>query len=405
MRSTALIVFGLTYLLLAIGRLRPFRLDRTGIAIIGAAAMILTGVVPLDRAAAAVDYRTLVLLFGMMIVVANLRLSGFFRLVTARVILRARSPVQLLAATVAVSGVLAAFFINDVVCLVLTPLLLQMTQLLALPPVPFLLALATASNIGSVATITGNPQNMLVATFSGVTYSAFARHLAPIALLGLVIDFVVLWVLYRTELHTTVRPADAPLRVRVHRPLLLKSSFAALVAIGLFAAGIPVSNVALGIGAWLLITRRVHPEKVYRDIDWTLLVLFIGLFVVVAGLETTGIDRELFAAMRPLHLDHILPLSLATTLLSNVVSNVPAVMLLKPLVGNLDHSTHAWLTVAAASTLAGNLTPLGSVANLIVIEQARRAGVEVSFGAYVKLGVPVTVLTLMVAVLLLASPP
>lgn len=162
MRSTALTIFGVTYLLLAVGQLPPFRLDRTGIAIIGATAMILTGVVPLPRAAEAVDYRTLVLLFGMMIVVANLRLSGFFRLVTARVIRIAHSPTQLLAATVGVSGVLAAFFINDVVCLVLAPLILQVTRALALPPIPFLLALATASNIGSVATITGNPQNMLL---------------------------------------------------------------------------------------------------------------------------------------------------------------------------------------------------------------------------------------------------
>ena len=180
MRSVALVIFSITYLLLAIGRLRPFRLDRTGIAIIGAAAMILTGVVPLPRAAEAVDYRTLVLLFGMMIVVANLRLSGFFRLVTARVTSLARSPVQLLGATVAISGVLAAFFINDVVCLVLAPLLLHLTRTLRLSPVPFLLALATASNIGSVATITGNPQNMLVASFSGIHYRTFAWHLAPV---------------------------------------------------------------------------------------------------------------------------------------------------------------------------------------------------------------------------------
>jgi Na+/H+ antiporter NhaD/arsenite permease-like protein len=401
MRSTALLIFGVTYLLLAIGRLRPFRLDRTGIAIIGAAAMILTGVVPLQQAAEAVDYRTLVLLFGMMIVVANLRLSGFFRLVTARVIRRAHTPAQLLAATVAVSGALAAFFINDVVCLVLTPLLLQMTRALALPPVPFLLALATAANIGSVATITGNPQNMLVASFSGVGYRTFALHLTPIAVIGLFLDFAILWLLYRSQLRGRLRPAAAELKIRVHRPLLIKSSLAALAAVVLFAAGVAVSNVALGVGAWLLITRRVRPEKVYRDIDWTLLVLFIGLFVVVGGLEATGIDRELFAALRPLRLDHPLPLGLATTLLSNLVSNVPAVMVLKPFVNNLEHSRQAWLTVAATSTLAGNLTPLGSVANLIVIEQARRAGVEVSFGTYVRIGVPLTLLTLGVAVLVL----
>ncbi len=401
MRNVALVIFAVTYLLLAIGRLRPFRLDRTGISIVGAAAMVLTGVVPLPRAAEAVDYRTLVLLFGMMIVVANLRLSGFFRLVTARVAQLAGSPVQLLAVTVAVAGGLAAFFINDVVCLVLAPLLLQLARALRLPPVPFLLALATASNIGSVATITGNPQNMLVASFSGIHYRTFALHLAPVAIVGLIVDFILLWAIYRSELRGALPPTASDLKIRVHRPLLIKSSLGALVAVVLFAAGVPVSNVALGVGAWLLITRRVRPEKVYRDIDWTSLVLFIGLFVVVAGLETTGIDRDAFAALRSWHLERAFPLAVTTTVLSNLVSNVPAVMLLKPFVTGLQHSEHAWLMVAAASTLAGNLTPLGSVANLIVIEQARRAGVEVSFWTYLRLGVPITLLTLAIAIVVL----
>jgi len=401
MRPTALVIFIATYVLLAIGRLPPFRFDRTGIAIIGAAAMILTGVVPLAQAAGAIDYPTLVLLFGMMIVVANLRLSGFFRLVTAYVIRKAQSPVQLLAATVAVAGVLAAFFINDVVCLVLAPLLLQMTNTLGLPPTPFLLALATASNIGSVATITGNPQNMLVASFSGLSYRTFAQHLAPIAIVGLVLDFAVLWLCYRKELRAVAPPVATELKFRVHQPLLLKSTLAALITLVLLAAGLPPNNVALGVGAWLLITRRVRPEKIYHNIDWALLVFFMSLFVVVAGLEATGVDRELFTALQPLRLDRPLLLSLATALLSNVVSNVPAVMVLKPLVGNLPNRTAAWLTVAAASTLAGNLTPLGSVANLIVIEQARRAGTDVGFWTYVKVGLPVTVLTLAAGVVVL----
>ncbi len=398
MRDVALIIFGLTYLLIAIGRLRPFRIDRTGLAIVGAAAMILTGVVSLRQAAEAVDSRTLVLLFGMMIVVANLRLSGFFRLVTVHAVRLARSPVQLLAATVAIAGILAAFFINDVVCLVLSPLLLQLTRSLALPPLPFLLALATASNIGSVATITGNPQNMLVGSFSGIGYRNFALHLTPIAVLGLIVDFLILWGAYRTTLRGPVRLEAPELKIRVHRPLLIKSSCAALITLVLFAAGVAVSNVALGVGAWLLVTRRVRPEKVYREIDWPLLVLFIGLFVVVGAFETTGVDRELFAALRPLRLDHPGPLTVVTAALSNVVSNVPAVMLLKPFISNLDHSQRAWLTVAASSTLAGNLTPLGSIANLIVIEQARRANVDVSFTAYVRVGMPITVVTLLIAV-------
>ncbi len=402
MRDLALAIFSVTYFFLAIGRAPRFRFDRTGVAIIGAAAMIFCGVLSLDRAAETVDYRTLVLLFGMMIVVANLRLSGFFRLVAAQAMRVAHSPGQLLAATVVVAGVLAAFFINDVVCLVMTPLLLEMTRTLRLPPVPFLLALATASNIGSVATITGNPQNMLVATFSGLGYRTFALHLTPLAAIGLVIDFMLLWSLYRGELRTQVIVRAAPKNVRVHKPLLLKSTAVAAATVLLFAAGAPISSVALGAGALLLITRRVRPEKIYRQIDWTLLVLFIGLFVVVGGLETTGVDRDVFAALRPLHPDHPLSLAMLTTVLSNLVSNVPAVMVLKPFINNLADSQHAWLTVAATSTLAGNLTPVASVANLIVIEQARRSGVEISFTDYLRLGVPLTLLTLGTAVALLA---
>jgi Na+/H+ antiporter NhaD/arsenite permease-like protein len=239
---------------------------------------------------------------------------------------------------------------------------------------------------------------MLVASFSAIGYRSFAAHLAPVALLGLVADFVLLWLLFRRQLTGSIHPATTDLRIRVHRPLLIKSSLTAIATVVLFGIGVPVSSVALAAGSFLLITRRVRPEKVYRDIDWTLLVLFIGLFVVVAGLETTGMDRDAFAALRAWHLDHLVPLSIATALLSNLVSNVPAVMLLKPFVSNMADSHRAWLTVAAASTLAGNLTPLGSVANLIVIEQARRAGVEISFVTYVRVGIPITLATLVLTV-------
>jgi Na+/H+ antiporter NhaD/arsenite permease-like protein len=356
--------------------------------------LILSGVLTLEEAASSVDYRTVVLLFGMMIVAANLRLAGFFRLVTAWSLRRARSPVQLLAATVAVAGVLAAFLINDVVCLVVAPLIVQITRALRLPPIPYLIALATAANIGSVATVTGNPQNMLVAGYSGIDYRSFALHLAPLAVVGLVIDFGVLWLFFRGQLRGRIEPATANFRIAVHRPLLIKSTLVTLLAVALFLVGWPVSDVALGAGAWLLVTRRVRPAKVYREIDWTLLVLFVGLFVVVGGLEHAGIDETLFGWMHGWGLERSGPLVLVVAVLSNVVSNVPAVMVLKPFASNLPNPEHAWLTVAAASTFAGNLTTLGSVANLIVIEQARRAGIEISFFDYVRVGLPVTALTL-----------
>ena len=181
---TAVVIFLLTYLVLAIGRLPGFRVDRTGAAIIGATLMIATNSLSIQQAYAAIDYNTIILLFGMMIVVANLRVSGFFTLVSAWVVERAHRPIVLLAAIVFVSGFFSAFFVNDTMCLVLTPLVLEITRRLRRNPVPYLLAVAMAANIGSVATITGNPQNMMIGSFSGIGYRAFAAALAPIAAAG-----------------------------------------------------------------------------------------------------------------------------------------------------------------------------------------------------------------------------
>src|SRR6266849_8195318 len=199
-RLIALVVFVGTYVGLGIGRLPGLRVDRTGVAIIGAAVMVVTGVIPWDRAVAAVDAHTLVLLFGMMIVAAYLRLSGFFRLVTYAAVRRAHTPVGLLALIILAAGVLTALFVNDVVCLVLAPIVLDLVRRLRLPPAPYLIALATAANVGSVATLTGNPQNMLVGSFSGISYRAFLLREAPVALIGLALVFGVIWLAYRRRL-------------------------------------------------------------------------------------------------------------------------------------------------------------------------------------------------------------
>lgn len=404
MSTFTLAAFIVVYTLLAIGGLPPFRFDRTGIAIMGAATMLLSGAIPFDAALAAIDYRTIVFLFGMMIVVAHLRLAGFFRLVTARAVRHARTPAQLLAVTVFLPGILAAFFINDVVCLVCTPVVLQVTHRLRLPARPYLLALATAANIGSAATVSGNPQNMLAAGFAQVPYSTFALHLAPLAVAGLVIDYALLWFLFRRELATNVDPSAVDVPERVHKPLLYKSSAAATLAVILFFVGAPVAEVALGVAAWLLATRRVRPEKVYREIDWPLLVMFLGLFVVVGAVEHASLDRRLLGLFGLTTGGTPGVWIAATAVLSNLVSNVPAVMLLKPLVTNAADPTTMALLVAAASTFAGNLTTVGSVANLIVLEQARRAGVEISFWEYARVGVPLTLVTLALTAAFFAAP-
>ncbi len=393
-------IFGLTYLALAFGKVPGLRTDRAGIALAGAAAMLACGALSMREAARAVDHETIVLLFGMMIVVAHLRLAGFFGLATDRAASRFYGPRTLLAVTIALAGTLSAFLVNDVVCVALTPLVVDLCRRLERPAVPYLIGLAAASNVGSVATITGNPQNMIIGSLSGIPYLRFTARLAPVALIGLTLTYLVVAAVYREALGESprapraVEPGTSP---RVDRRLLIKSGTVVLATVALFFAGAPVPLAALGSAAVLMLG-RVHPEQVYRSVDWPLLVMFAGLFVVVHAFEahvvhTWGVER-----WRPLIESPVVLTSGLSVLLSNLVSNVPAVLLFKPLMDVTPYKEPAWLALAMSSTLAGNLTVLGSVANLIVVENARRAGTEIGFFEFLKVGVPLTIATTLVGV-------
>ncbi len=392
-----------TYAGVALGGWPGLRMNRATLALVGAAAVVATGGLDLEQALAALDLHTLLLLFSMMVLNANLRLSGFFGLVAAATLRAARSPRGLLAMLLATSGVLSALFLNDTICLMLTPLVVEVTRRLERNPLPYLIGLATASNIGSVATITGNPQNMLVGMSSGLGYVEFLAELGPVALMGLLVDYGILVALFREEFARPFPPGPrAPFRVRVYRPLLYKSVGATVLLLVLFVAGMPVARAAFLATSILLVTRRLKPEKVFAEFDWQLLVLFSGMFVVTAALEKAG-----WGALLAGHLGDVTGRSLGglvglTALLSNLVSNVPAVLLLRPLVAGLEDTRLAWLAVAAASTLAGNLTLLGSVANLIVAEQARHRRVTLAFGAYLRVGLPLSLATLLLAWIWLA---
>jgi Na+/H+ antiporter NhaD/arsenite permease-like protein len=405
LRAVALVAFAGTYLGLAVGHLPGFRVDRTGVAIIGAAVMVVSGVLPWNKAVAAVDANTLVLLFGMMIVAAYLRLSGFFHLVTHWAIRRAGSPVGLLAVVVVAAGVLSALFVNDVVCVVLAPVVLDAARRLRLPPVPYLIALATAANVGSVATLTGNPQNMLIGSFSGIGYRTFLVHEGPVAVLGLGATFVAVWLSYRRQLPEKLSPVDLSAHFPVHWALMTKTILAVCVMLAAFLAGVPIALVAAGGAAYSLLTRRVNPKKVYREIDWELLVLFTGLFVVIGGIEEVGLTEHLFARTEGLALYRPAALTVVTAALSNLVSNVPAVLLFKSVIPSFGEPTRAWLILAMASTLAGNLTLVGSIANLIVVEAAREERIVIGFWEYARVGVPLTVVTLAIGWLTLVLLP
>jgi Na+/H+ antiporter NhaD/arsenite permease-like protein len=394
----AILIFSATYVVLAIGRLPGFRVDRTGAAIIGATLMIAANVLSFDEAYRAIDYRTIILLFGMMIVVANLRLSGFFRLVAAWSVRHAHRPLLLLSAIVLVSGFFSAFFVNDTMCLVMTPLVLELTNTLGRKPVPYLLGVAMGSNIGSAATITGNPQNMMIGSFSRIPYGEFLITLAPVAAIGLLLAIAIIAVFYREEFR-----ADGPVdleypRVRLNRLLMWKSLAVSIAMIVFFFVGWPVPEVALVAGALLLITRRLKPEKVYHEIDWQLLVMFVGLFIVVAGLDKAVLASRSSEIAGRLRLENTFVLTAVAAILSNIVSNVPAVLVFKPVVTSLADPRRAWLILAMASTFAGNLTILGSVANLIVVARARSV-VTLGFWEYFKVGAPLSAATLAAGIL------
>jgi Na+/H+ antiporter NhaD/arsenite permease-like protein len=264
-------------------------------------------------------------------------------------------------------------------------------------PLPYLLAVAMASNVGSTATITGNPQNIMIGSFSHIPYDRFLLALGPVALFGLVVTWGLIALTHRDELSGRLAAPRADFHV--NRAPMLRSLLATAVMIGLFFAGIAPAKAAIVIGGLLLLTRRLKSRRIYREIDWALLLMFAGLFIIVAGAERTLLTPEIVGRVGGLHLDQLPVLAAVTALLSNLVSNVPAVLVMKPFVSALpDHDT-AWLTIAMASTLAGNFTVLGSIANLIVAQKAAAAGVEFGFWSYFRVGAPLTVITLVTGTL------
>jgi Na+/H+ antiporter NhaD/arsenite permease-like protein len=411
-------IFLITYLLIAVesnvgrgrdlGAQQPERrrrifvevgsnLDRTAAAFCGAVAMVLARTMTLDGAYQAIDWNTLVFLMGMMILVAHFRLSGFFDWVAAHVVLLARTRLQLLVLLVFTCGILSAFFVNDTICLIFPPIVLAVTERLKLPPVPYVIAVATSSNVGSVMSITGNPQNALIGVSGGFSFLDFLFHLAPVALVGLAINVVVLAVFYRRELFGAPLPESKPhLETPVDRVLLIKCALSASLVLVLWVLNFSFPLVAISVGALIFIIGRVKSEHVHEEVDWTLLVFFASLFVVIHGLETSGATAYVLQRFEPwLHagpVKQLLGLSGAMLVLSNLVSNVPAVLLLRPVVNALPDSHFIWLSLAATSTLAGNCTPFASVANLIVIQQARKT-VSIGFWEFTRVGLVVTLLT------------
>jgi Na+/H+ antiporter NhaD/arsenite permease-like protein len=398
MHLLPLLLFGLTYLGLALGRVPPFRLDRTGFAILGAVAFLATGLIPVAAAKEAVDAPTLAVLFGMMLLSAQYRLSGLYAVIGHR-LARVASPRRLLLGTIGVTALLSAVLTNDVVCFALTPLLLEALLAAKRPPLPYLLAIACASNIGSALTPIGNPQNILIAQSFHLPFLHFLLACA----LPVVLSLAVLYGLTARRIEPAGRaPAGLPEPPEpVDRRQAVKAVLLTVAAIALFLSPVPPPLTALGLAGCVLLSRRLGTREVLELVDWQLLALFVGLFIVVRGFELSGwttVARDALTT-RGADLTHPAVLVPGVALLSNLVGNVPAVMLMLPFVGRQAATGYA---LALASTFAGNAVLVGSIANLIVAEQAARLGVRIGFRDHIRLGLPVTLLSLAFAVTAMA---
>jgi Na+/H+ antiporter NhaD/arsenite permease-like protein len=400
------VIFLATYALIAVDSSRGNHLDRTAAAFCGAVAMVLAGSIALDEAYKVIDWNTLLFLLGMMILVAHFQVSGLFDWIAVHVAVVARTRFQLLFLLVLTSGILSAFFVNDTICLVLTPIVLAVTQRLELPPVPYLIAVAASANVGSVMSVTGNPQNALVGISAHFSFLGFLAHLAPVAVMGLGITVAVLAVFFRREvLGQPLGERSPALEVKVDRLLLAKCALAAALVIVFWALGFSFPLVAVSVGAFILIIGRVKAQNVYQRIDWELLLFFASLFVVIHGFQASGAVDDVIArfhhALEGSFTSQVFGVSGVMLILSNLVSNVPAVLLFRPLVPSFPNSHFIWLAVASASTLAGNATPISSVANLIVLQQAGKR-VEISFWQFARVGLVLTVLTTLASIGILA---
>ncbi|MEW6134359.1 MAG: anion transporter [Bacteroidales bacterium] len=398
---TALIIFIVTYIGIIFTRLPKMNIDRPSAAFFGAVAMILTGVVDFQEAIHAIDFNTIVLLLGMMIVIATLQLDGFFSLIASKTISYAGTRFRLLVIITLITGLASAFLVNDAVVLLFTPVIIILCKSADLNPVPYLIAEILASNAGSAMTITGNPQNMLIGINSGIGYSEFLIRLLPVSLLSMMVIVVVIRGLYAREF------AD---RGRLHFQSngfeynYSSMRWSVTVFLGVVAGfflhhrlNLSIPLIALAGAALILIFGKIKPSKVIRQVDWVLLLFFASLFIVVHAVEKVGILnpflennvlKETSAGLGFVHL--------SSAVMSQIVSNVPFTIIMLPLM-KAANSDILWLSLASASTLAGNATILGAMANLIVIESAEADGIKIGFMEFLKPGLVVTLITLLIS--------
>ena len=398
--TAGLLIFACTYALIAVQRLPGVHLNRPAASLLGAVAMVVSGALTLHDAYAAIDLDVLVFLLGLMLIVGYLEVGKFFEWAAGALLRRVTTPATLLFGVIVGAGALSALFVNDTVCLVVTPVLLAALRPLGVRPTPYLLGLVMGANVGSVLSVTGNPQNMLVGIWSGTTFGGFALHMAPVALGGLAITYGWLRWAFRRELAQPFPEPPPAVPVAVDRPLVARALLLFGVAAVAWLAGGSLPLVAITAGALMVLVAQRDPAYAIDRVEWSLLLFFASLFVVMRGFERTGAVAWLDARALGL-VSGGSPWGVAAvvtavmTALSNLISNVPAVLLWRTTVPQLPDPQLAWRVVAMSSTFAGNLLLIGSMANLIVAERAEARGVRIGFWEYARVGIPVTVLTLL----------
>lgn len=404
MEQIALVIFLVAYAGVAVGGIPKLALDRTGVALLGAIAMVATKVLGTRQAFDAIDTPTILLLYALMVISAQFKLSGFYTVLALRLTGLLARPRLFLLAVMACAGLLSAFLTNDIVCLAFTPILCAAILEAKLNPVPFLIGLAAASNIGSAATIIGNPQNMLLGQVGKLDFLGFTRLCLPPVLLSMAGAYAILFWLYRKQLPARQDITSRPDRgyAAFSRHQTAKGLVVVLALVVLFLTRLPRELSAIALAGFLLCSRRMKTRSLLGLVDWHLITLFCALFIVMAGFAAVNLPQRLMALLagQGVSLDRVWHLTGLSALLSNLVSNVPAVMLLLKFLNPLQ--PQQWIVTALASTFAGNLITIGSIANLIVIESAREYGVVIGFGEHARAGVPITLFSLLTIILWLS---
>lgn len=401
-------VFCLCYLGMILGRLPKFKLDRTGIALL--CALLLTGSKAIDEfeALRSIHVPTIALLFGLMVVSAQLRLGGFYTKVTVGFAKLKLSPAFLLLAMMIVMGLLSAVFSNDVICLATAPVIIGICRRKGITPLPYLLGLACSSNIGSALTLIGNPQNMLIAQVLRLPFFHYMIKALPIVVVSLIVAWAIIASRWRGK-WLTEEDKSIVIDQSLFHPFdiwqtIKGLTIATAIMILFLVEWWPRELCALAAAGILLTSRRFRSYDILGLVDWQLLVLFISLFVINQALYSTGIPQKVVHNFAGIGIDLHNPDMLfgLVVVLSNIISNVPAVMLLLPWV---DHPQTGYL-LAISSTFAGNLFIGGSIANIIVVEQAARAGISITWRDHARIGIPITLITLAVAeIAMLISRP